>query len=320
MSMRIYSLTFFALVSKARLLVMCFCLSLSPALVAKSVVLAIPDEGNDPFWNIVLRGCKDASKMTGIELRTIPYDSSSKGNALQAIDLALSKPSDGVIVVLHDNNPTVYEHLSQASSQKLIQVINSGESIMSESSFQGNFIGMNDYQAGTRMGENLQRLSPKSLVFISHLPMNTNVASARLAGLQSMLPDTKIQTIDTSSADPIITIRRSLEQASDYGAIVTLGSLSFSQYAEAVSLKGKPPGARYIATFDLSTPIAAAMLSGHVLFAVDQQPYLQGYLAVINAHTFADYRLHPVGRLTTGPMVVYPRDAEKIYDEIGSTR
>src|SRR6185295_16271631 len=36
-----------------------------------------------------------------------------------------------------------------------------------------------------------------------------------------------------------------------------------------------------LATFDLNADVAKAVQDGKILFAVDQQPYLQGYIAVV---------------------------------------
>ena len=36
-----------------------------------------------------------------------------------------------------------------------------------------------------------------------------------------------------------------------------------------------------LATFDLNADVAKAVEDGKILFAVDQQPYLQGYIAVV---------------------------------------
>jgi simple sugar transport system substrate-binding protein len=42
-----------------------------------------------------------------------------------------------------------------------------------------------------------------------------------------------------------------------------------------------PSGRILLATFDLSTPVLQAIQQGDILFAVDQQPYLQGYLPIV---------------------------------------
>jgi simple sugar transport system substrate-binding protein len=75
--------------------------------------------------------------------------------------------------------------------------------------------------------------------------------------------------------DAVLTAR--LRQDPGIDAVVTLGA----QFAlDAVdSVKAAGSSAR-VATFDLNNDLVRAIRAGTVQFAVDQQPYLQGYLAV----------------------------------------
>jgi ABC-type sugar transport system, periplasmic component len=73
------------------------------------------------------------------------------------------------------------------------------------------------------------------------------------------------------------TITAKLRQDSSIDQVVTLGApfaLTAVQSAQDAGGKAK------IATFDLNKDLVKAVQSGSVEFAVDQQPYLQGYLAV----------------------------------------
>jgi simple sugar transport system substrate-binding protein len=48
-----------------------------------------------------------------------------------------------------------------------------------------------------------------------------------------------------------------------------------------------------IAAFDLGPDVLSAVRDGKLLFAVDQQPYLQGYLPVVMLANRARYGLFP---------------------------
>jgi simple sugar transport system substrate-binding protein len=54
----------------------------------------------------------------------------------------------------------------------------------------------------------------------------------------------------------------------------------------------------------LSEPMADAIQSGRVLATMDQQLYLQGYLAVETLALYLDKRFAPVADVKTGPYVV----------------
>ena len=72
-----------------------------------------------------------------------------------------------------------------------------------------------------------------------------------------------------------ITAKLTQDKAIDY--VVTLGApyaLTAVQSASDAGSKAK------IATFDLNKDLTSAISKGTIQFAVDQQPYLQGYLAI----------------------------------------
>ena len=58
-----------------------------------------------------------------------------------------------------------------------------------------------------------------------------------------------------------------------------------------------------LAVIDLSPEVRTAIDEGRILFAIDQQQYLQGYLGVLIVTQYAQYNLLPGGGqpILTGP-------------------
>ena len=71
-------------------------------------------------------------------------------------------------------------------------------------------------------------------------------------------------------------------------------------------------GQIHLITFDLTSEILESIQRGDTLGAVDQQPYLQGYLASILARNFVDWGLMPYEQILTGPAIVDAMNAEKV--------
>jgi simple sugar transport system substrate-binding protein len=69
-----------------------------------------------------------------------------------------------------------------------------------------------------------------------------------------------------------------------------------------------------LATFDLSPDVLTAVRDGKLLFAVDQQPYLQGYLPIALLAERARHLLMPArGELIpTGPQFVTRANAARV--------
>jgi simple sugar transport system substrate-binding protein len=111
----------------------------------------------------------------------------------------------------------------------------------------------------------------------------TNPASfERCRGFADALGvDFKKSTIDSGDDPPTVESKVSayLRNNPTTGAVLTLGTSSAHPTLKAIEklgLKGKI----FMATFDLSPEISAGIKDGTIAFAIDQQPYLQGYIPV----------------------------------------
>jgi simple sugar transport system substrate-binding protein len=69
----------------------------------------------------------------------------------------------------------------------------------------------------------------------------------------------------------------------------------------------------FLATFDLSPAIVQSVEQGHMLFAVDQQPYLQGYLAIVLLSLYkSNLDTVSTAALSTGPIFVTSANVAQI--------
>ena len=101
---------------------------------------------------------------------------------------------------------------------------------------------------------------------------------ARCAGVKDKFPATEILNVngkDMPSVASTITAKLQQDPAVDY--VVTLGA-PFA--LTAVQSAGNAGSKAKIGTFDTNAALVGAIQDGTVQWAVDQQPYLQGYLAV----------------------------------------
>lgn len=101
---------------------------------------------------------------------------------------------------------------------------------------------------------------------------------ARCAGVRDTFPATEILNVngkDMPSVESTITAKLQQDPSVDY--VVTLGA-PFA--LTAVQSAARAGSETKIGTFDTNAALVGAIESGDVQWAVDQQPYLQGYLAV----------------------------------------
>ena len=77
-----------------------------------------------------------------------------------------------------------------------------------------------------------------------------------------------------------------------------------------------------VGTFDLSKDVLAAISDGSMLFAIDQQQYLQGYLPITFLTLYNLYGLMPGGGepIATGPGFVTKDNVATVQANTGTTR
>jgi simple sugar transport system substrate-binding protein len=112
--------------------------------------------------------------------------------------------------------------------------------------------------------------------------------------------------------------RRRIAQAIAGGGIDGIITLGPGGAAPALAAM-RAAGAEFtikLATFDLSPEVLEAVRQRRLLFAVDQQPYLQGYLPVVMLGQRARHLLFPTrGELIpTGPEFVTPANAARVLE------
>jgi simple sugar transport system substrate-binding protein len=108
------------------------------------------------------------------------------------------------------------------------------------------------------------------------------------------------------------TITAKLKQDSAIDHVVTLGA-PFA--LTAVQSVGDAGSKAKVATFDLNNQLTSAIKKGAIQFAVDQQPYLQGYLAIDSLWLYKNNGNYSGGGeqpVLTGPAFVDKTNVEQI--------
>ena len=118
---------------------------------------------------------------------------------------------------------------------------------------------------------------------------------------------------DQSTATPRA-IGRAVVQRQIQG-VLACNSLSGLQAASGVA-RVRRTGSVRVGTFDLGPDVLEAVRRGKLEFAVDQQPYLQGYLPIVMLVNRARYGLFPAQGdvVATGASFVTRANADKALE------
>ncbi|MEV7073284.1 substrate-binding domain-containing protein [Streptomyces sp. NPDC093990] len=229
----------------------------------------------DAFWERVRKGAEAAAAKDGVDL-TFANDSDPAGQA-RLVREAIGDRVDGIAVTLA--KPAAMKAPVAAARAAGIPVVGLNSGIDAWKS-QGllEYFGQDEIVAGAAVGEKLNGLKARHVLCVVHERGNVAL-EARCAGVRKTFggetENVYVEGTDPEAVDTVLTAR--LRQDADIDEVVTLGA----QFAlDAVdSVKAAGSRAR-VATFDLNDDLVKAIRAGTVQFAVDQQPYLQGYLAV----------------------------------------
>ena len=142
-------------------------------------------------------------------------------------------------------------------------------------------VGQPEYTAGKAAGEKAKAAGIKSFLCVNHYA--TNPASfERCRGFADAIGvDFKSSTLDAGQDPTGVQSKVSayLRNHPNTQAVLTLGPLSAAPTIKALQQMGLA-GKIWFATFDFANDIAKGIQDGTIQFAIDQQPYLQGYIPV----------------------------------------
>ncbi|MFC8945237.1 substrate-binding domain-containing protein [Streptomyces rochei] len=266
-------------------------------------------EGN-AFWDRVRKGAEAAAAKDGIDL-TYAGDADAADQAELVRDAVRDKV-DGIAVTLA--KPQAMKGPVAEARKAGIPVVglNSGMDAWRSAGLLGYF-GQDESVAGRAVGDRLNGLKAEKALCVIHERGNVAL-EARCAGVKKTFRgETEmlyVEGTDMKAVGAAVTAR--LRQDSSIDEVVMNGAAFALTAVESVEEAGSKA---QVVTFDLDEELIAAVERGDVRFAVDQQPYLQGYLAVDALwlyRTNGNVSGGGVAPVLTGPAFVTRSDADAV--------
>lgn len=251
---------------------------------------------SDSWWNTIKNAIKQADEDWNVETDYRNPPNGDIADMARLIEQAAARNYDGVIVTI-----AYYDVLKSAigkvTEKKIpLVTINSGTEEQSAQLGAIMHVGQPEYVAGHAAGEKAKAAGVKSFLCVNHFATNA-VSFERCRGFADALGvDYKTSTIDSGQDPTEIQSKVSayLRNHPNTGAILTLGPVPAAATLKAIQQMGLA-GKIYFCTFDFSDEIAKAIRAGTIQFAIDQQPYLQGYIPVaVLAIVKKDHTTDPV--------------------------
>ncbi|MER7756100.1 substrate-binding domain-containing protein [Kitasatospora sp. NPDC097643] len=229
----------------------------------------------DAFWDSVRKGAEQAAAKDNI---TFLYSNDAQTqNQVQLVQAAIDQKVDGLLVTLAKGD-AMAEVLGKAKAAGIpVITINSGQEYSAKFGALTH-IGQDESTAGQAAGTELASRGRKDVLCVIHEQGNVG-QEQRCSGAQAKaggsfqtlyvdgvnMPDARAAISAKLQADPGIDTVLTLS-----GPMAATGLQAIQDTHRAVELD----------TFDLGTQVVTGLKAGTVGFAVDQQPYLQGYEGV----------------------------------------
>ena len=304
-----------------------FALALSGSAEAASVKIAftIHSSPSNTFWQAVKKGFDDACGKTQADCQMI-FTQTEGSIEQQAANMqaAIAGKPDVLMTSIVDNN--AFTSILQDARKEGITVIGVNVDATQGPAKEARqaFIGQDLYAAGAALGAaqiaNLPKDGPLLLVVGVSAP-GQNWSEQRAAGIMKALNDfkaanpsrpIKIVRLDTGT-DLAITADRVgayLNANPDVNAYFDTG-FWHAAVARVLRDRGVPPAKVLLGGFDLVPEVVQEMTSGYVQVQVDQQPYMQGFIPVMEAYLTKTVGLAPTD-VNTGKALIYPDQAKAI--------
>ncbi|SRR5205809_1382340 len=242
-------------------------------------------QASDPFWSVVKKGVDQAAKDMGV---TAIYESPASTTfdvvaMSHLIDTAVATHPAGLVVSIPD--PTGLGPSIKAAVAAGIPVIsiNSGSDAAKSLGVLVH-IGQTEEQAGIGGGQKMGTAGVKHALCVNQEVGNAALA-LRCKGFKEGLAQTggTVTEIGVNLSSPTQTqqtIEAALQHNPTIDGILTLGPTGATPAIKALQDLNKT-GQIKLATFDLSSDVLNAIKGGQMMFAIDQQQYLQGYLPIV---------------------------------------
>ena len=274
-------------------------------------------QASDPFWSVVKNGVDQAAKDQGVTVNYSAPDTFDMVKMSQLIDAAVAKKPQGLVVSLPDFD-ALKGSLQKAKDAGIpIITINSGSDHFKDVGAITH-VGQDETDAGRQAGQKLAAAGSKKVICVNQevgnagLDARCNGAKSAIEAASGSLEVVQVDLKDAAGAQN--TIKSKLQSDPSIDTVLALGPTGADPALAAV--KDLPNGKIKLATFDLSADVLDAITAGDILFAVDQQQYLQGYLGVTFMALYAK-NLNTVGGggpVATGPGFVEKDTAAKVKD------
>jgi simple sugar transport system substrate-binding protein len=263
----------------------------------------------DTFWDRIRAGAQQAAKDTGSKVNYSGDPDATKQATL--IQGAIDSKVDGIATTLVTPDALIPTVQKAVAAGIPVDSFNSGSDFFVKAGSIAHF-SSSERLAGQQAGAKAKDAGATKILCV--IQQTGSVAlEDRCAGVKDAFGSTEnIQVNGQDDSSVTSSLQAKLAQDKDINYIVTLGAAQGLDAIKAKTSAGRTEVK--IGTFDLNAEAAKAVQAGDLQFCIDQQPYLQGYLAIEQLYLYKkNGNIIGAGQISlTGPNFVDKSNVDKI--------
>ena len=281
------------------------------ATTIKVAVVTHGDTGS--FWSVFKKGVDQAQKdlkSRGVSVTQV-YANNNVPKQVAGINAAVAAGAKVIATSVPDAS-ALKDPLTKASSKGIeIITVNSGLGAFDTLPTYEVHVGQTEDIAGQGAGKQFKKAGAKKLLIVIHEASNSGLQQ-RAAGVKTILGSGNVKVLTIPNAKSDIPGTKAKVKAA-FAADKKLDSFLGLDPDVTIPCLDVVPSGTKSGTFDVGGSIKEIQ-KGRMLFAIDQQQYLQGYLPVVFAVLFVT-NLNTVGNgqpVLTGPGIINKANAAKV--------
>jgi len=287
------------------------------------IVMTVHGATSNEFWQPIKKGMDDACAKIQADCQMLfTTTDMSIQQELANIDAALATKPDALILTIPDNK--AFTQVVADARAKGIIVIGVNADDTTGHNARQSYIGPTFMASGVALAKYLSALFPKDGpidVLVGVNVPGANWSEQRAAGVLKFMDDYKaanpgraitVTKMDVGS-DPATTSDRVgayLTAHPNMTAYIESGSSDVT-IARLLKERGIGPGKIILGGFDVESDVLQEMKSGYIQAHADQQPYMQGFLPVMEVYLAKTVGLAPPD-IDTGNGIVLPNQVDSI--------
>ncbi|HEX5079536.1 MAG TPA: sugar ABC transporter substrate-binding protein [Geminicoccaceae bacterium] len=269
-------------------------------------------QASDPFWSVVKNGVDQAAKDLGVTVEYRAPDTFNMVQMAQIIDAAVASQPDGLVVSIPDADALGDSIRNAVASGIPVVSMNSGSDVR-EALGVAVHVGQTEYEAGLGGGKKMKEAGVTKAICVNQEVGNVAL-DLRCEGFTDGLEGSvEVLSVSMDPTEIGNAVKAYLTANADTNGVLTLGPSAAEPTMAALEEIEMLDKVKF-GTFDLSPAVLEAIDQGRMMFAIDQQQFLQGYLPIQLLKLNKLYGVMPAGTVMTGPGFVTQENAAQVIE------